>query len=76
MHGVESLRKLSVQLLLLENENDGLREQINRNEGQIQRIQHGQNTMRNEMKKLEASLESARGEARVKGREIETLKVT
>ncbi|KAL9587142.1 MAG: hypothetical protein Q9212_000415 [Teloschistes hypoglaucus] len=74
LHGVESLRKLSVQVLLLENENDDLREQINRNEEHIQRIEHGQNAMRNEIKKLETSLESARGEARVKGREIETLK--
>ncbi|KAL8627609.1 hypothetical protein Q9189_006700 [Teloschistes chrysophthalmus] len=74
VHGVESLRKLNVQVLLLEDENDDLREQINRDEEQIQRMEHGQNAMRNEMKKLEASLESARGDARVKGREIETLK--
>ncbi|KAL8658937.1 MAG: hypothetical protein Q9202_007354 [Teloschistes flavicans] len=74
LHGIESLRKLRVHVLLCENENEHLREQINEDEQHMQRMEHGKNAMRTRIKKLEASLESAHGEARVKSREIETLK--
>ncbi|KAL8694272.1 MAG: hypothetical protein Q9218_001040 [Villophora microphyllina] len=70
----ENIRNLRVQVLLLENENDNLLMQINEDDEYIQNIEHGQSALKTEIEKLQASLESANGEARVKGREIETLK--
>ncbi|KAL8703277.1 MAG: hypothetical protein Q9201_003540 [Fulgogasparrea decipioides] len=70
----ERFRKLRIQLLILGDENDHLHTQAADTDDYIQRLEHGQNAVRGRVQKLEASLESAQGELRIKSREIETLK--
>ncbi|KAL8733176.1 MAG: hypothetical protein Q9181_003689 [Wetmoreana brouardii] len=74
VQGDERFRRLRIQLLVLEDENDHLHTQVADADDYIQRLEHGQNYVRGCVQKLGASLESAQGELRIKSREIETLK--
>lgn len=75
VQGNEKYRRMRLQLLLLEDENDHLHAYIAKDDEYIQEVEDGRNAVTGRVKNLEASLESAQGELRIKGREIETLKV-
>ncbi|KAL8798094.1 MAG: hypothetical protein Q9182_006958 [Xanthomendoza sp. 2 TL-2023] len=70
----EKLRRLRVQLIILEKQNDDLRTHIMDDDEYIQRIQQGSGALKITLNKTEARLESAQGNIRIKSREIETLK--
>lgn len=71
----EKLRRLRVQLILLESRNDDLQTQILEDDDCIRKIQRSSSALEKTLNKAEASLNSAQGEIRIKSREIETLKV-
>lgn len=71
----EGYRRLCVQLLLLESDNNNLQAQIAEDDDYIRRVESDQDALRERSRQTEASLENAQGEVRIKAREIETLKV-
>lgn len=75
MQDDERTRRLRVQLLVLECENDDLRAQIAQDDDFVQKVESDQAALREQAKKIEACLETAQGENRIKAREIEILKV-
>lgn len=74
-HESEDFRRLRVQLLLLEFDNDDLHAQIAEDDDYFRRAEVDQHALKERSKQLESRLENAQGELRVKAREIETLKV-
>ncbi|KAL8676665.1 MAG: hypothetical protein Q9186_006836 [Xanthomendoza sp. 1 TL-2023] len=70
----ETLRRLRVQLIILENHNDDLRTHITNDDEYIRGIQQDLGALKMRLNKTEASLESAQGNIRIKSREIEILK--
>ncbi|KAL8819118.1 MAG: hypothetical protein Q9223_002389 [Gallowayella weberi] len=70
----EKLRRLRVQLIILEKQNDDLRTHIMDDDECIRRIQQVSGALKTALNKTEAKLESEQGEIRIKSREIETLK--
>lgn len=71
----EKFRRLRVQLILLEHQNEVLQAQIADDEGYVQKMERGQDALKAKIKKTETGLESTQGELRIRSREIETLKV-
>ncbi|KAL8903567.1 MAG: hypothetical protein Q9207_003842 [Kuettlingeria erythrocarpa] len=70
----EEHRRLRVQLLLLELDNNNLLEQIAEDDDYLHRAEADQNALKEECKRMEARLNRSRGELSVKTREIEALK--
>ncbi|KAL9005073.1 MAG: hypothetical protein Q9188_002146 [Gyalolechia gomerana] len=70
----ERTRRLRVQLLVLECENDDLHAQIAQDDDFVQKVESDQAALREQAKEIEACLETAQGEIRIKAREIEILK--
>ncbi|KAL8942103.1 MAG: hypothetical protein Q9211_001542 [Gyalolechia sp. 1 TL-2023] len=70
----ERTRRLRVQLLILECENDDLHAQIVEGDGFVEKVESNQAVLREQAKMTEACLETAQGEIRIKAREIEILK--
>lgn len=71
----ERVRSLRVKLLLREFENDDLHTQVAQDDDFIRKVKYDHAVLKEQMKRSEASLETAQGELRVKAREIEILKV-
>ncbi|KAL8762506.1 MAG: hypothetical protein Q9184_001506 [Pyrenodesmia sp. 2 TL-2023] len=74
LHKSEEYRRSRVHLLLLEIDNNDLHAQIAEDDDDFRRAEVDQDVLKERSKQMEARLESAQGELRVKGREIETLK--
>ncbi|KAI4191410.1 MAG: hypothetical protein LQ348_003521, partial [Seirophora lacunosa] len=70
----EKKRKLRVQLLLFEGENNDLHAQIAEDNEFTRRIEYNHNALRARSTQTQASLDNVQGELRIRVREIETLK--
>ncbi|KAL8930881.1 MAG: hypothetical protein Q9208_000422 [Pyrenodesmia sp. 3 TL-2023] len=73
-HESEEYRRLRVQLLLLELDKDDLHAQIAEDDDYFRRAEVDQDALKERINQMEARLEKAQGELRMKAREIETLK--
>ncbi|KAL8729418.1 MAG: hypothetical protein Q9166_004748 [cf. Caloplaca sp. 2 TL-2023] len=71
---IERFRRLRLKLIQLEDLNEDLQTHIAGNDDHNRRRQRSQDVIQARCKEAEGSLESAQGEIRIKGQEIETLK--
>ena len=76
IYKLEHARNLRVQIAILENDNDDLHAQIADDGHRLDAFASHGEIVQSQLDLVEASLESAQGELRIKCREIETLKVS
>ncbi|KAL9611973.1 MAG: hypothetical protein Q9167_003413 [Letrouitia subvulpina] len=75
LYNLEDIRKLRVQIFLLENDNGDLRSQISTDGDRLDEQACSVKATQNQLDLTKASWEKAQGELRIKNRETETLKV-
>ena len=71
----ERLRQIRVCTLLLENDKDDLHAQVFHDDDRIDKLQRFNERLEEDLQVCAGNLENAKGQLRVKIREIETLKV-
>lgn len=72
---MEDARQKRLRLLLLENENDGLHEQLSQSDERIDDLEAGTEKMQQTIAHLELNLQEARNGLRMRSRDLENLKV-
>ena len=75
VHESENARKLRLQILLLEDENDDLHHQLMQADGFIDDLEHYTIDLQEDLEAVMGRCDLAQGDLRIRNREIETLKV-
>lgn len=70
----ESTRRLKIQLLLLQDDNNDLNEQLAEDEERIEDLEGERDTLRQELEHIEANLQQHENDSKVQARELSSLK--